>query len=48
MRVAQGFPRALLAATQDPDRAAAKRAMNAMMKMRKIDIAAIEAARAGR
>jgi predicted 3-demethylubiquinone-9 3-methyltransferase (glyoxalase superfamily) len=40
-------PRALLAATQDPDRAAAKRAMNAMMTMRKIDIAAIEAARAG-
>ena len=39
-------PRALLAATQDPDRAAAKRAMNAMMTMRKIDIAAIEAARA--
>ena len=41
-------PRALLAATQDPDRAAAKRAMNAMMTMRKIDIAAIEAARSGR
>ena len=40
-------PRALLAAMQDPDRAAAKRAMNAMMTMRKIDIAAIEAARAG-
>jgi predicted 3-demethylubiquinone-9 3-methyltransferase (glyoxalase superfamily) len=40
-------PRALLTATQDPDRAAAKRAMNAMMTMRKIDIAAIEAARAG-
>ena len=39
-------PRALLAATTDPDRAAAKRAMNAMMTMRKIDIAAIEAARA--
>ena len=38
-------PLALLAATQDPDRAAAKRAMNAMMTMRKIDIAAIEAAR---
>jgi predicted 3-demethylubiquinone-9 3-methyltransferase (glyoxalase superfamily) len=29
----------------DPDRAAAKRAMDAMMTMRKIDIAAIEAAR---
>src|ERR1700678_2487399 len=41
-------PRALLAATQDPDRAAAQRAMHAMMTMRKIDIAAIEAARAGR
>ncbi len=40
-------PRALLAATQDPDRAAAKRAMNAMMSMRKLDIASIEAARAG-
>ena len=39
-------PRALLVATTDPDRAAAKRAMNAMMTMRKIDIAAIEAARA--
>jgi predicted 3-demethylubiquinone-9 3-methyltransferase (glyoxalase superfamily) len=39
-------PRALLSATQDPDRAAAKRAMNAMMTMRKIDIASIEAARA--
>jgi predicted 3-demethylubiquinone-9 3-methyltransferase (glyoxalase superfamily) len=39
-------PRALLAMTQDPDRAAAKRAMNAMMTMRKIDIASIEAARA--
>jgi len=38
-------PRVLLAATQDPDRAAAKRAMNAMMTMRKIDIATIEAAR---
>ena len=31
----------------DPDRAAAKRAMEAMMGMRKIDIAAIERARAG-
>jgi predicted 3-demethylubiquinone-9 3-methyltransferase (glyoxalase superfamily) len=41
-------PRALLAATQDPDRAAAKRTMNAMMTMRKIDIAAIETARAGK
>ena len=40
-------PRALLAATTDPDRAAAKRAMEAMMTMGKIDIAAIEAARRG-
>ena len=35
-------PRALLAATTDPDRGAAKRAMDAMMTMRKIDIAKIE------
>jgi predicted 3-demethylubiquinone-9 3-methyltransferase (glyoxalase superfamily) len=40
-------PRALLEATTDPDRAAAKRAMEAMMTMRKIDIATIEAARRG-
>lgn len=40
-------PRALLAAIQDPDRAAAGRAMAAMMTMRNINIAAIEAARAG-
>ena len=40
-------PRALLEATTDPDRAAAKRAMQAMMTMRKIDIATIEAARRG-
>ncbi|MBF2075043.1 MAG: hypothetical protein IGS50_14970 [Synechococcales cyanobacterium C42_A2020_086] len=31
----------------DPDPAAAKRAFNAMMTMRKIDIAMIEAARRG-
>ena len=37
----------LLEATTDPDRAAAKRAMDAMMTMRRIDIARIEAARAG-
>ena len=43
----QIVPRALLAAIQDPDRAAAKRAMDAMMTMRKIDIATIEAAHAG-
>jgi len=40
-------PRALTAAINDPDRAAARRAFNAMMEMRKIDIAAIEAARRG-
>jgi len=40
-------PRVLLEATTDPDRATAKRAMEAMMTMRKIDIAAIEAARRG-
>jgi 2-polyprenyl-6-hydroxyphenyl methylase/3-demethylubiquinone-9 3-methyltransferase len=40
-------PRALIAAITDPDRAAAKRAFDAMMNMRKIDIAAIEAARRG-
>ena len=38
-------PRALQDAITDPDRAAAKRAFDAMMDMRKIDIAAIEAAR---
>lgn len=37
-------PRALLDATTGPDKAAAKRAFEAMMTMRKIDIAAIEAA----
>jgi predicted 3-demethylubiquinone-9 3-methyltransferase (glyoxalase superfamily) len=41
-------PRVLLEAVADPDRAAAKRAFDAMMTMKKIDIAAIEAARAGR
>src|SRR3546814_11907110 len=41
-------PRALLDATTGSDRAAAKRAMDAMMTMKKIDIATIEAARAGR
>jgi predicted 3-demethylubiquinone-9 3-methyltransferase (glyoxalase superfamily) len=40
-------PRVLIEATTDPDRAAAKRAFEAMMKMEKIDIAAIEAARCG-
>jgi 2-polyprenyl-6-hydroxyphenyl methylase/3-demethylubiquinone-9 3-methyltransferase len=40
-------PRALIAAVTDPDRAAAQRAFQAMMGMRKIDIATIEAARRG-
>jgi len=40
-------PRVLIDAIADPDRAAAKRAFEAMMQMRKIDIAAIEAARRG-
>src|SRR5215470_1689955 len=40
-------PRALLDAMKDPDRTAAKRAFEAMMKMKKIDIAAIESARRG-
>jgi predicted 3-demethylubiquinone-9 3-methyltransferase (glyoxalase superfamily) len=40
-------PMVLSQAITDPDPAAAKRAFNAMMTMRKIDIAAIEAARRG-
>lgn len=44
----QIVPHALIAALKDPDRAAAKRTMAAMMTMRRIDIAQIEAARAGR
>jgi 2-polyprenyl-6-hydroxyphenyl methylase/3-demethylubiquinone-9 3-methyltransferase len=40
-------PRALIDAITDPDRAAAKRAFDAMMRMTKIDIAAINAARRG-
>ena len=40
-------PRALTDAIADPDPAAAKRAFDAMMEMRKIDIAAIQKARAG-
>jgi 2-polyprenyl-6-hydroxyphenyl methylase/3-demethylubiquinone-9 3-methyltransferase len=43
----QIVPRALLAAITDPDQDAAKRAMQAMMSMTRIDIAAIEAARRG-
>ena len=40
-------PRALMKAISDPDTAAAKRVMEAMMTMGKIDIAKVEAARAG-
>ena len=40
-------PRALIQAINDPDKAAAKRAMEAMMTMKKIDIATIKAAHAG-
>jgi predicted 3-demethylubiquinone-9 3-methyltransferase (glyoxalase superfamily) len=40
-------PLALMEAITDPDPAAAKRAFEAMLTMRKIDIAAIEAARRG-
>ena len=40
-------PRALMAALSDRDPAAAKRAFEAMMPMKKIDIAIIEAARRG-
>ena len=40
-------PRALTVAMADADRAAAKRVFDAMMTMKKIDIAAIEKARMG-
>ena len=40
-------PRALMEGMADSDPAAARRVMEAMMTMRKIDIARIEAARAG-
>ncbi len=40
-------PVALTRAISDPDRAAAKRAFDAMMTMKKIDISAIEAAQRG-
>jgi predicted 3-demethylubiquinone-9 3-methyltransferase (glyoxalase superfamily) len=40
-------PRVLIDAVSGSDRAAAKRAMDAMMTMKKIDIATIERARAG-
>jgi predicted 3-demethylubiquinone-9 3-methyltransferase (glyoxalase superfamily) len=42
----QIIPKTLLEALADPDPEAAKRAMDAMMTMRRIDIAQIEAARA--
>ena len=40
-------PRVLLEANSNPDKAAAKRAFEAMMTMRKIDVATIEAAMKG-
>ncbi|HEY7293174.1 MAG TPA: VOC family protein [Vicinamibacterales bacterium] len=43
----QIVPRALTAALADPDTAAAKRAMEAMMTMKNIDIGRIEAAQRG-
>src|SRR5262249_37158312 len=42
----QIVPRVLIEVINDPDTAAAKRAMDAMMTMKKIEIARIEAARA--
>jgi len=44
----QIVPRVLTEATNDSDTAAAKRAFDAMMKMKKIDIAKIQAARAAK
>lgn len=44
----QIVPRSMLAMLKSPDRACARRAMEAMMSMRKLDIAALEeAARPG-
>ena len=43
----QIVPRVLMEAINDPDTASAKRVMEAMMQMTKIDIAKIEAARRG-
>jgi len=40
-------PRVLMEATTDSDNAAAKRAFDAMVQMKQIDIATIEAARRG-
>jgi predicted 3-demethylubiquinone-9 3-methyltransferase (glyoxalase superfamily) len=44
----QVFPRRLLEMLRDPDRTKADRAMSAMMKMAKIDLATIERAYAGK
>ena len=44
----QVFPGRLLTMLSDPDRAKADRAMSAMMKMKKIDLATIERAYAGK
>ncbi len=41
-------PRALMEGMEDPDPATAKRVMDAMLTMKKIDVAKIEAARAGK
>jgi len=43
----QSTPNALTKALADPDRAAARRAFDARMRMKKIDVAAIEAAQHG-
>jgi predicted 3-demethylubiquinone-9 3-methyltransferase (glyoxalase superfamily) len=43
----QIVPRVLMDAVKSPDRAAAKRAMDAMMEMKKIDVATIEEAMRG-
>jgi len=43
----QIVPRTLVRLLSDPDRKAAERAMNAMFGMKRIDIAALEAAHAG-
>ncbi len=46
-RVMADYANCLVEAVTDPDVATAKRAFDAMMKMKNIDIAAIEAARRG-
>ena len=45
IKLSFGLCGVLIAAISDPDRAAAKRVMDAMMTMRRIDIAKIEAVR---